>query len=100
MLAKIRKLFKNPKARLAARAVLAGVAVAYTHLKGGNIDRGAIEAALVAGAWAGIELVTPLNGVLGVFKQAEKVAPQITPYKPPAPPVAPVPPPVPPPPGA
>lgn len=85
MLARLRKLFKNPKARLAARAVLAGVAVAYTHLKGGNIDRGAIEAALVAGAWAGIELVTPLNGVLGVFKQAEKVAPAVQKWEPPAP---------------
>ena len=84
----VKKWFADPKVRLAARAILAGVAVAFTHLKGGNLTHGAIEGALVAGAWTAIELFTPLNGVIGVFKQIETIDPALKKYGPPAKPAA------------
>lgn len=80
----IKHWFADPKVRLAARALLAGLLVAYSHLKGGHITHGVLVAALVAGGWAAVELFTPANGVLGLFRQAVKVDPALAPYAPPA----------------
>ena len=60
-----------PVLRLGARALLAGLAVFVTTLQqaNGHITRAVLFAALTAGAWAALEYLTPLNGVVGVGKQ-------------------------------
>lgn len=55
--------------RLALRALIAGLTVFLTQLQQSTTwDKGLIEGAIVAGVLAGLELVTPLNPVVGVGK--------------------------------
>jgi len=72
----MRKLFANPKVRLAGRAVLAGLAVFAAKESSAHFDlsTSVLEAAGTAGVWAAIEAFTPLNALVGVFRQA-KAAP-------------------------
>lgn len=55
--------------RLALRALVAGLTVFLTQLQqSATWDKSLVEAALVAGVLAGLELVTPLNPSVGVGK--------------------------------
>ena len=63
-------IFKNPYVRLAGRAVVAGLAagvVAYGNHQ--SDQRLAWQAAIVAAVLAATEILTPLNQIVGLFKQ-------------------------------
>lgn len=65
----LRKLFRDPTVRLAGRALVAGVTagiVYYRHASAGSFTW---HAAIVAGVLAAAELFTPLNSLVGLFKQ-------------------------------
>lgn len=72
MIAKLKRLAANAKARLAARAVLAGVAVLVSTVlqAHGHVDRSLLEGALTSAGWVALEAFTPLNGLVGWLKQA------------------------------
>ena len=59
------KLFGDARVRLAYRALLAGFAVLYV------ADEPLSKAALTAAGWAVIEAFTPLNSLVGFFKNQE-----------------------------
>lgn len=64
----IRKMYAfatSPKGRLAARAIAVGVGVG---LHSGKPGVGAVT----AGALAAAEAFTPLNGIVGLFKQPDR----------------------------
>jgi hypothetical protein len=68
----LRKLIQNATFRLAARAVVAGatvIATAYLHT--GSVTR----AIVVGAALAAVEVFTPLNSLVGLFKDLAKPAP-------------------------
>lgn len=88
MTARLRNLFKNPKLRLGARAVAAGAVYAFSHLHGHTVDHTLLVTVLVGAGWAALEVVTPLNGILGIFKQAVKIDPAVKKWEPPAAPPA------------
>lgn len=58
------RVFADARARLVYRAVLAGAAVLWV------ADEPLSKAALVAAGWAALEAFTPLNGLVGFFKNA------------------------------
>lgn len=74
----MRKLFANPTVRLAGRALVAGAIAAGTlyHSSGGTI---AWKALAVAGGLAFVEIFTPLNALVGVFKGPTVPAPVAVP---------------------
>ena len=62
------KLLRKPIVRLALRALVAGAAVLVTaYMNTGSITR----APIVAGVLAFCEIFTPINGLVGYFKQAK-----------------------------
>lgn len=62
-------MVSSPKVRLIVRAVLAGVAALVASLQANpSYDKAALVAAVTAGAWAAIEVLTPVNGLVGHFK--------------------------------
>ena len=65
----LKKLFANAKVRLVGRAVVAGLAVALTQASDSDYSSAALKGALTAGVFAAIEVLTPLNSLIGVFKQ-------------------------------
>ena len=69
MLVRLRNLLANPKARLAGRAIVAGVASFVALYRTSNGDSAALKAAAVAGVLAAVEVFTPLNALVGIFKQ-------------------------------
>lgn len=70
----MKKLFANPTVRLAGRAIVAGAIAAATlyHSSGGTI---AWKSLAVAAGLAFVEIFTPLNSLVGVFKGAPAPAP-------------------------
>ncbi len=63
-------LLRDPRVRLAGRALFAGVAVAVAQIQGsGDFSSSAIKAAAVAGALAAFEILTPINALVGLGKQ-------------------------------
>jgi hypothetical protein len=68
------KLFANPTVRLAARALVAAAIVALTqiHASGGTI---AWRSLAVGAALAFVEVFTPLNALVGVFKSQTPTTP-------------------------
>lgn len=56
------KVFADPRARLVYRSLLAGATVLWV------ADDPLSKAALVAAGWAALEAFTPLNGLVGFFK--------------------------------
>lgn len=69
------KLLANPYARLAGRALLAGLVTALTQIQTSSDATVAWKAAVVAGALAAAEAFTPLNAIVGVFKKPAAPAP-------------------------
>lgn len=63
------KLLSNPTARLAGRALVAGVAAALVLFQTSSDWTTVWKSALVAGVLAFCEVFTPLNSLVGVFKQ-------------------------------
>lgn len=63
------KIFANPWVRLIGRATVAGCAVGFTSLQAADdpFSSAALWAAAGAAFLAAIELVTPLNSLLGAF---------------------------------
>jgi hypothetical protein len=64
----VSKLFANPYARLAGRAIIAGLlaaAASYQTYGGGTVAWHAVAA---AGIMAALEFFTPLNSLVGSFK--------------------------------
>lgn len=64
-------MLKDPRVRLVARALLAGVLVAVTMVQSADdpFSSAAWKAALVAGGWAVVEAITPLNALVGWWKK-------------------------------
>lgn len=63
------KLLDTPQARLAGRALLAALtAFAISLQTGGSLDWTVLKAAAVAGVWAALEYLTPLNKLVGPGK--------------------------------
>ena len=63
-------LLKSPAARLLLRAVLAGLAAGIAALNtSGEIDQSVLSGAATAAGLAFCEAFTPLNGLVGLFKQ-------------------------------
>lgn len=57
----------DPRVRLFARALLAGALVVVETISSSqDLSVGALKAALVAGLWACLEYLTPLNKTVGV----------------------------------
>lgn len=67
------RFFESPQARLAWRAVLAGAGAFVTFLAAADNpwDAGLWKAAAVAAGWAFVEAFTPLNALVGWWKQPE-----------------------------
>jgi hypothetical protein len=66
----MKKLFSNPTVRLAGRALVAAAIVAVTQInavQGGTI---AWRALAVGAGLAFVEVFTPLNSLVGLFKAA------------------------------
>lgn len=64
----------SPELRLVLRALIAGLTVFLTQLQGSTAwDAGLVKAAIVAGVLAVLELLTPLNAVVGLNKTATLV---------------------------
>ena len=63
-------LLGSPQVRLVVRALLAGVATFVSTLQasGGTLNTSLVIGALTAAGWAVIEYITPLNALVGVFK--------------------------------
>lgn len=63
-------MLKDPRVRLVARALLAGVITAVTLMQQADDPFGAAawKAALVAGVWTVVEAITPLNALVGWWK--------------------------------
>jgi len=63
-------IFSNPKVRLVGRAIVAGLAVGFTSLQAADdpFSKAALYAAGGAAFLAIIELVTPLNALVGLSK--------------------------------
>lgn len=68
-MSRITALFANPWVRLAGRALVAGLAAFFVTLNASDYDASAVQAALVAAALAIVEIVTPLNAIVGLFKE-------------------------------
>lgn len=66
------KLFANPYARLAGRALVAGLAASLILLRSSSDWQTAWKGAAVAGVLAFCEVFSPLNPLVGVFKPAAK----------------------------
>jgi len=67
----LKRVFRNPKVRLGAKAVIAGAAAYYANVKGAEvIDSATAQAALTAALWAALETLTPLNAAVGLFRQS------------------------------
>jgi hypothetical protein len=64
------KVFANPWVRFVGRAIIAGLAVGFTSLQAADnpFSSAALWAAAGAAFLAVIELITPLNSLLGAFK--------------------------------
>lgn len=60
----------NPYLRLVVRAVLAGALVALEALSNADdpLSSAVLRGAIIAGVWAALEYVTPLNRLVGVGK--------------------------------
>lgn len=70
------KLLSNAKVRLAGRAILAGVLAAVVQINTAPDGTLSWRSAVVAGGLAFCEIFTPLNSLVGFFKQeVTKVAP-------------------------
>lgn len=66
----VKKLFADPKVRLAVRVAAAAGGAFYFKIKGvDTVDAQIAQTALVAALWAAFEVLTPANAVLGLFKQ-------------------------------
>jgi hypothetical protein len=64
--------FANPKVRLASRALIAAGGAFYLGVSGNlTVDEATVQAAITAAAWAALETITPLNGVVGFFQQTK-----------------------------
>lgn len=66
---RIKQFFSNPWVRLAGRALVAGGTAAYMQYRTNNVP---VTVAVATGVLAFAEVFTPLNAVVGVFKQAAK----------------------------
>ena len=64
-------IFSNPTVRLAGRAIVAGLLVFGTTIQAGGfaLDHAALYAAAGAAISAALEVFTPLNAIVGVFKK-------------------------------
>jgi len=63
-------LLRDPRVRLAGRALFAGLAVAVAQLQAdGDFSSAALKSAAVAGALAAFEILTPFNALVGLAKQ-------------------------------
>lgn len=60
----------SPQMRLVVRAILAGVAVLVTKLVAadGEVTMSLVVGAATAGGWAALEYITPLNALVGLFR--------------------------------
>lgn len=65
------KLFADARVRLAARAILIGAATTIGLMQQADdpFSTAAWQGAIIAGAWAVVEALTPLNAIVGWFKQ-------------------------------
>lgn len=69
----MKKLIAKPVARLAGRALLAGVFALAAQLQASShLDASVLRAALVAGGLAAFEAFTPLNALVGFGKTPAK----------------------------
>lgn len=67
----MRKLFASAHARLIGRGVLAGALTTITLVQQADdpFSSGVWKGAIIAGGWVVVESITPLNAVIGWFKQ-------------------------------
>lgn len=63
--------YLTPVARLAVRAILSGVSVLVAQVSAADnpLDKGLWVGAIVASGWAALEAFTPLNQLVGWFKE-------------------------------
>jgi len=71
-------LFANPTVRLALRAIVAALIVVATQIHNSNGGQIAWQALAVGAGLAFVEVFTPLNALVGLFKQAS-VPPAVPP---------------------
>ena len=66
----VKKLFGDPRVRLAWKALVVGAAAFVTFLSAADnpADAAVWKGALAAAGWAAIEAFTPLNALVGWFK--------------------------------
>lgn len=67
------KWLADPRVRLVARALLAGLITTLTLVQQADdpFSAGVWKGALVAGVWVVIEAITPLNALVGWWKQPQ-----------------------------
>lgn len=67
------KFFADARVRLVGRAIVAGLftAIGMVNQADDPFSAGVWKGAIVAGAWAAIELITPLNALLGWWKNPQ-----------------------------
>ena len=81
----IRRLFADPTFRLAGRAVIAALIVVVTQIHNSNGGEIAWQAVAVGAGLAFVEVFTPFNSLVGVFRTiapARPVPPVVPPVKP------------------
>lgn len=66
-------MLQSNLARLISRAIVVGLTAGLSTYAASDGSNGAIVGALTAGVLAAAELVTPLNPVVGAFKNASVV---------------------------
>lgn len=66
----MKKLFANPTVRLAGRAIVAALIVAITQIHNSNGGQIAWQSIAVGAGLAFVEVFTPLNAIVGVFKSS------------------------------
>lgn len=64
-------MLSDPRVRLVARALLAGVITTVTLMQDADdpFSAAAWKSALVVGFWTVVELITPLNALVGWWKK-------------------------------
>jgi hypothetical protein len=64
----VKGFFSNPWVRLAGRAIAVGITTAVTQIHNSNGTEIAWQSVVVAAVLAALEVFTPLNALVGVFK--------------------------------
>ena len=62
-------MFSSPQSRLIVRAVLAGIATFAVKLQAGPLTHAVLVGAVTAAVWAAVEVLTPVNALVGIGKK-------------------------------